>query len=159
MKNYLFLFLLGCFIFGTACNNDDDNAREPEPTGYERIVDKNFRLTDLVIRANGIIIADSRDLLACELDNVNRYENTGTAITNYGALRCDTLEPNEDFYFWTLISNDSKLILDYGGPNLRVFNIILNDGSRLVLERFTIEDVDGDGTQESVQTTTTYQAA
>ena len=58
--------------------------------------------------------------------------------------------------FWTLISNDAKLILDYGGSNVQVYNIIVNDGRNLVLERFTIEDVDNDGTQESVQTRLTY---
>ena len=58
--------------------------------------------------------------------------------------------------FWTLISNDAKLILDYGGSKVQVYNIIVNDGRNLVLERFTIEDVDNDGTQESVQTRLTY---
>ena len=71
-------------------------------------------------------------------------------------LLCDPSEPSEEFYFWTLISNDTKLILDFGGPNLSVYNIILNDGRNLILERFTIEDVDNDGSQESVQTRLTY---
>ncbi|MDB4060660.1 hypothetical protein N9515_01720 [Vicingaceae bacterium] len=39
---------------------------------------------------------------------------------------------------------------------MQVYNIIVNDGRNLVLERFTIEDVDNDGTQESVQTRLTY---
>jgi len=39
---------------------------------------------------------------------------------------------------------------------VQVYNIIVNDGRNLVLERFTIEDVDNDGTQESVKTRLTY---
>tara|TARA_R110000868_G_scaffold384650_1_gene652183 strand:+ start:568 stop:1044 length:477 start_codon:yes stop_codon:yes gene_type:complete len=155
MKNHLFLFLLVAIVFGTSCQNDDDGD-DVVLSGYDRIVDKNFRITDVEVRANGIILADRSFVFDCEKDDVTRYESSGTATTRYGVLKCDPNEPNEEFYFWTLISNDTKLILDYGGPNLRVYNIILNDGRTLILERFTIEDVDNDGTQESVQTRLTY---
>ena len=134
MKNHFLLFLLTAFIFGTSCRNDDDGDNDAL-SGYEKIVDKNWRLTGAEVRANGIILANRSLVFDCERDNVTRYE---------------------EFYFWTLISNDAKLILDYGGPNVQVYNNIVNDGRNLVLERFTIEDVDNDGTQESVQTRLTY---
>lgn len=143
-------------VFGTACKDDDDGGNGASLSGFDKIINRNFRIIDLEVRSNGVIIADGRDLLNCELDNFNRYESSGTAITNYGLLKCDPNEPNEESYFWSLISNDTKLILDYGGPSLRVYNIILNDGSRLILERYTIEDIDNDGTLESIQTTTVY---
>tara|TARA_B110000503_G_scaffold138751_1_gene225564 strand:+ start:343 stop:819 length:477 start_codon:yes stop_codon:yes gene_type:complete len=155
MKNHLFLFVIIAIVFGSSCKNNDEGD-DVVLSGYDRIVDKNFRITDVEVRANGIILADRSFVFDCERDNITRYESSGTATTRYGALKCDPNEPNEEFYFWTLISNDAKLILDYGGPNLRVYNIILNDGRNLILERFTIEDVDNDGTQESVQTRLTY---
>tara|TARA_B110000046_G_scaffold15690_3_gene15077 strand:- start:10328 stop:10804 length:477 start_codon:yes stop_codon:yes gene_type:complete len=155
MKNHFLLFLLTAFIFGTSCRNDDDGDNDAL-SGYEKIVDKNWRLTGAEVRANGIILANRSLVFDCERDNVTRYESSGTATTRYGVLKCDPTEPNEEFYFWTLISNDAKLILDYGGPNVQVYNNIVNDGRNLVLERFTIEDVDNDGTQESVQTRLTY---
>jgi len=155
MKNYALLFLLAVFVFGTACNNgDDDNG--VILSGYDKMVDKNFRLVGIEISANGQIIANGSNLLDCEKDNVNRYESSGTAFTRFGAMRCDPNEPVEDSYFWSLISNESKLILDYSGPSLRVYNILTNDGSRLTLERYTIEDIDNDGTQESIRTITWY---
>ncbi len=155
MRNQILLFIISVITIGTSCNNDDDGDNVVL-SGYDRIVDKNFRMTDVEVRANGIILASRSFVFECEKDNVNRYESSGTAITQYGLLKCDPNEPNEEFYFWSLISNDTKLILDYGGPNLTVFNIIVNDGRNLIIERYSIEDVDNDGTQESVQTVVTY---
>jgi|GEM_PF-6431473 len=155
MKYQFFLFLIIAIVSGTSCQSDDD-GNNVVLSGYDRIVDKNFRITNAEVRANGIILADRSSVYECERDNINRYESSGTATTRYGILKCDPNEPNEEFYFWTLISNDTKLILDYGGPNLRVFNILVNDSRTLILERFSIEDVDNDGTQESVQTKLTY---
>lgn len=155
MKNQFFLFLILAIAFGTSCKNDDDGD-DVVLSGYDRIVDRNFRIVDAEVRANGVILLDRSRVFDCEQDNVNRYESSGTATTRYGVLKCDPNEPNDEIYFWTLISNDSKLILDYNGPNLQVYNLILNDGRNLILERFTIEDVDNDGTQESVQTRLTY---
>jgi len=154
MKNQTLFLLAIVFIFGTACNNDDDG--DVILSGYDRIVDKNFRITNAEVRANGVILADRSTVFDCERDDVTRYERSGNATTRYGALKCSPDEPNEELYFWTLISNDTKLILDYGGPNLLVYNILLNDGRNLIIERFSIEDVDNDGTQESVQTRLTY---
>ena len=155
MKIKLALFFLSAIVFGSSCRNDDD-GNQNLLYGYERIVDKNFSLRDVEVRANGVILFDRSTVFECERDNINRYESSGTATTRYGLLRCDPNEPNEEFYFWTLISNDSKLILDYNGPNVLVYNIIVNDGRNLVLERFSIEDVDNDGTLESVQSRFTY---
>ena len=155
MKNQILLFLISAITIGPSCNNDD-NGDNVVLSGYDRIVDKNFRITDAEVRANGIILADRSTVFECERDNITRYESSGTAYTQYGVLKCDSSEPNEEFYFWSLISNDTKLILDYGGPNLIVYNIIINDGRNLILERYSIEDVDNDGTQESVQTILTY---
>jgi hypothetical protein len=155
MKIKLTLFFLSALVFGSSCRNDDD-GNQNLLSGYERIVDKNYSLRDVEVRANGVILFDRSTVFECERDNINRYESSGTATTRYGLLRCDPNEPNEEFYFWTLISNDSKLILDYNGPNVLVYNIIVNDGRNLVLERFSIEDVDNDGTLESVQSRFTY---
>jgi len=119
MKNHFLIFLLIAFTFGTSCRNDDDGDNDAL-SGYERIADKNFRLTAAEVRANGIILANRSIVFDCERDNVTRYERSGTATTRYGVLKCDPNEPNEEFYFWTLISNDAKLILDYGGPNVQV---------------------------------------
>ena len=155
MKIKLTLFFLSALVFGSSCRNDDD-GNQNLLSGYERIVDKNYSLRDVEVRANGVILFDRSTVFEYERDNINRYESSGTATTRYGLLRCDPNEPNEEFYFWTLISNDSKLILDYNGPNVLVYNIIVNDGRNLVLERFSIEDVDNDGTLESVQSRFTY---
>lgn len=155
MKIKLTLFFLSALVFGSSCRNDDD-GNDNALSGYERIVDKNFSLRDVEVRANGVILFDRSTVFECERDNINRYESSGTATTRYGLLKCNPNEPNEEFYFWTLISNDSKLILDYNGPNVLVYNIIVNDSRNLVLERFSIEDVDNDGTLESVQSRFTY---
>ena len=155
MKIKLTLFFLSALVFGSSCRNYDD-GNQNLLSGYERIVDENYSLRDVEVRANGVILFDRSTVFECERDNINRYESSGTATTRYGLLRCDPNEPNEEFYFWTLISNDSKLILDYNGPNVLVYNIIVNDGRNLVLERFSIEDVDNDGTLESVQSRFTY---
>ncbi|MBL4710577.1 MAG: hypothetical protein JKY48_19285 [Flavobacteriales bacterium] len=156
MKNRILLFLLIAFVSGTACKDDDDGGNGAPPSGYDLIINKNFRIVDQEVKANGSIIADGRDLLNCELDNLDRYESSGTASTRFGILKCNANEPNEQFYFWSLISEDTKLILDHGGPSLSVYNILVNNGSRLVLERYTIEDINNDGSPESIQTTTFY---
>ena len=155
MKTKLILFFVSAILFGSSCNNDDD-ANDNNLSGYERIVDKNFSLRDVEVRANGVIQNDRSFVFDCERDNINRYESSGTAITRYGLLQCDPNEPVEEFYFWSLITNDTKLILDYNGPNVLVYNILVNDGRNLVLERYSIEDVDGDGNLESVQSRFTY---
>lgn len=151
-KLYFYLFIV--IAMTQACRSDDDNQNNL--SGFDRISDKNFVLTDFWMRANGVTISTYRDLLDCDVDNITRYESSGTAISDEGALLCDPNDPQTITFFWTLISNDSRLIVDFGGPNLDVFNILLNDGNRLILESFTIEDIDGDNREESVIRTFTY---
>lgn len=155
MKKIYFPLFIIVLLFTQACRNDDDN--QANLSGFDRISDKDFVLTDFWMRANGITVSTYRDLFDCEVDNITRYESSGTAICDEGLLKCDPIEPQVITYFWSLISNDSKLIVDFGGPNLDVFNILLNDGNLLILESFTIEDIDGDGREESIIRTFTYE--
>ena len=155
MKKLYFLLLIAVVLFTQACQSDDDN--QDNLSGFERISDRDFVLTDFLVRANGAPINTFRDLLDCDIDNITRYESSGAAISEEGLLKCDPQDPQTITFFWTLISNDSKLIVDFGGPNLDVFNILLNDGNRLILESFTIEDIDGDNREESIIRTFTYE--
>lgn len=154
MKNRILLFVCSVIFFGSSCNSDDDD--NVVLSGFDRMVDKNYRITDLLVESRRIVFYDSRDLLACELDDTYRFESSGTASTRSGALKCNPTEPNEELYFWTLISNDTKLIIDRNGLNVEEYDIVLNDGIRLVLIDYNIEDIDNDGQEEEVQTTTTY---
>ena len=89
MNNRILILLFVSLVFGSACNNDDD-ANDVVLSGYDRIVDKNFRLVDAEVRANGIILQNRSVVFDCEKDNVTRYESSGTASTRYGTF---TLRP------------------------------------------------------------------
>ena len=51
------------------------------------------------MRANGVTINTFRDLLDCEIDDITRYESSGTAISDEGALRCNPNDPQTITFF------------------------------------------------------------
>lgn len=152
VKSSLAILLL-CLMSLSACQTDDDN--DLESITAQALANKNFFYTDYKVSANSVTITTFATLDPCFRDDFYRFNLDGSGYISDNTNRCDSIAPPRTEFFWALLSNDTKLVIDYGGSNVDVYNILINNGSTLKLESNRQEDVDNDGDNENVTTTIT----
>ena len=146
------LFFLGLFTLD-ACKVDDDNSLDSITA--QALSNKNFFYSDYKVSANSVTITTFGSLDPCFRDDFYRFNLDGSGYISDNANQCDSLAPLTSEFFWALLSNDTKLVIDYGASSVDVYNILLNNGNTLKLENNRQEDIDNDGDNENVTTTIT----
>ena len=137
-KSILIILFVSILSF-SSCKDDDDASGNPataEQTNTEKLCGKNFILSDLTYIQDGVTLItglDNNITDPCDLDNIRRFETTGTFTVDEGATKCDPNDDQTNMAFWAFYDSETKLILDFYDTT----NIITNNGTVLTLSRTT----------------------
>lgn len=153
MKLKYIPFILIPILTFTGCLDDDDN-NEDNITA-QTISNKNYSYADYKVSANSVTLTTYASLDPCFRDDFYRFNLDGSGYVSDNIDRCDSIAPQRSEFFWALLSNDTKIVIDYGAADVEVYNILIVNGDTFKIESNTQRDVDNDGDNESVTTTIT----
>ncbi len=159
--NKLYYILPVCFglLTFSSCKDDDDDSSTPAATAQtatQKLTGKDFLITNYSYVIDNVEEFDFTDFDDCDKDDITRFEASGTVTFDDGVEKCDPTDPQTETYSWAFLSNETKLVLDYGDGDIETYDILINDGTTLKLEARVAEDLDGDMMDEDTIETLTF---
>lgn len=142
--------LLVCGIVSlSSCGDDDDSGPQ---TASDKLVGT-YKITKNTASIDGTVFFTIDDADECDRDDLIIFKNDGTGTDDAGADKCDEDDPQTEDFDWMLSENDTKISLDFGdGPDeIETFTIVTNNGTILELTTSEMDDIDGDGEDELVE--------
>jgi len=83
---------------------------------------------------NDTTTSERANWMPCELDNKITFLTAATCQFDEGPVKCDAADPQTESFPWSLLTNDTQMVLD--GDTL---NIYVNDGTRLEFGQTMVE--------------------
>lgn len=154
----LLLFLIPTLLI-SSCKEDDDSDDLPKSSSTslsakQKMTNKNFKYVEYNYSIDGVTFSTLNDFQDCQKDDITTFLDDGTYTYDDNTNRCSTSSPKVITANWSLIDDDTKLVLEGESPQ----TILINDGTTLKLNFVQMVDIDSDGTLEENSFTTTYRA-
>jgi hypothetical protein len=106
------LILLIISLIFTECKKEATKTKT-ELLCSSKWVMKSFKVNPGIDMGGGFIIYDYYSLYdSCEKDDTEKYETNGFGISDVGADKCDSLNPQTRLFTWSFKNNETILNLD-----------------------------------------------
>ena len=145
------LFTAG--ILFTSCKKEEKTP-EPEPTpapvpqtNTQKLTGKNFKLVALTVdpalfdgNANITDVYNSSLFEPCQKDDLVKFESDGKVISDEGAVKCNTTDPQTSTGTW--LWNSTETVITVTQDNTpQSFTVMVNDGT--TLKGSTVKNING----------------
>ncbi len=117
-------------------DDDDDTVTAPTQTEKQKLVDKDFGITEFTVSIGGIPFYTFADFDECDKDDLIHFRNDNSGYYDEGATKCDPTDPQRESFNYELrelSSGNKTLTIDDGGGDGETFTILSNTGTQLKL--------------------------
>lgn len=117
-------------------DDDDDTVTAPTQTEKQKLVDKDFGITEFTASIGGVPFYTFADFDACDKDDIVHFRDDNSGYNDEGATKCDPADPQREAFTYELreLSSGNKTItINYGPGDDETFTILSNTGTQLKL--------------------------
>ena len=131
MKKTILLTSIFAITIITSCKKSESTTASKSKSEY--LVASPWKQTSVTINpgivVGGVTITDLFLLMqACQKDDTRKFNTGGSGVMDEGVSKCDPTDPQTTPFTWSLISSDSKLVMN-DGSGADTTNVVQLDGS------------------------------
>lgn len=122
-----YLIKFAIIVFFTLTLNSCKKEETPVKTKTELICNGNWIAKSFTVNpgidVGGVVITDwYTQLDACDKDDYDKFESNGLGVTNEGATKCNSADPQTSAFTWSFKNNETVLTYDSNNYDINTLN-------------------------------------